>query len=271
MSRPTQNVIGRRFGQLLVLSQTRKEFKGKRQSVCLCRCDCGVEKEIPISALCSADGSPKKGGTKSCGHTRVIGDIAGQRFGRLIAVEPLPERSQAGEIVWRCRCDCGGEKPVSAPQLKSGIVRSCGCMIAERNRRISESGVKASHSPAAEAKRTQTLYGDPGSEARKTTGERLSESLSESGAIVRGMNIAKLAAEQPDGTNPYRGVCWNASKRRWMAYCQVGKKRWASARFKDPKEAKEARDKQLLLMLEAQNAESAVSEWKRRKENKQNE
>lgn len=271
MRRPTQDVTGRRFGQLLVLSQTRKEFRGKRQSVCLCRCDCGVEKEIPVSALCSADGTPKKGGTKSCGHTRTIGDITGQKFGRLTAVEPLPERNSAGEIVWRCRCDCGNEKNVSAPQLKSGYVISCGCALADRNRSISKAGAKASHTLEADAKRIQTMFGAPGSDARKQTGQRLRTELEKSGAVVGEMNIAKLASDRPDGTNPYRGVCWNRAKQRWMAYCQVGKKRWASARFRDPEEAKEARDKQLLLMLEAADAEQAIENWKTKKEQKNNE
>lgn len=270
MSRPTQNLTGQRFGQLLVLSQSVKEFRGKRQSVCLCRCDCGQEKEVPVSALCRADGSIPPGATRSCGHTRTIGDISGQRFGRLTAVEPLPERNRAGEVVWRCRCDCGGEKDVSAPQLKSGFVRSCGCMISEKMQKMSALGTPASHTPAAEKKRIESRFGEPESQRRKAEGIRLRSELEKTGAIIeeRSINIAKIAAENPEGNNPFRGVCWNASKQRWTAYCQVGKKRWASSRFRTPEAAKEARDKQLLLMLEAQNAEAAVIAWKNRQESK---
>lgn len=127
-------------------------------------------------------------------------------------------------------------------------------------------GGKASHAPEAEAKRQRTMFGDPGSEARKAAGERLKQELKNTGAIVRGMHIAKLAQEQPESTNPYRGVCWSSAKKKWMAYCQVGKKRWSSAVFRTPEEAKEARDKRLLLMLEEHDAENAVADWKRKNE-----
>ena len=53
-------------------------------------------------------------------------DLAGQRFGRLVAVEPTDER-KGGSVVWRCRCDCGNECLASAAVLKRGYATSCGC------------------------------------------------------------------------------------------------------------------------------------------------
>lgn len=55
-------------------------------------------------------------------------DIAGQRFGRLIAIELLPERSRTGSRLWRCLCDCGKEKIAPTSALNNGLIRSCGCM-----------------------------------------------------------------------------------------------------------------------------------------------
>lgn len=53
-------------------------------------------------------------------------DLTGQRFGRLVALERLVERS-GGRCLWRCRCDCGRELNVRADALRSGNTKSCGC------------------------------------------------------------------------------------------------------------------------------------------------
>lgn len=62
-------------------------------------------------------------------------DLREQRFGRLIAVEPVKRR---GKRVWRCRCDCGGETFVPAGTLNMGKHRSCGCLRSEQGRRLGQ-------------------------------------------------------------------------------------------------------------------------------------
>ena len=59
--------------------------------------------------------------------SRQIKDLTGQRFGSLTALEPLPER-KFGQMVWRCRCDCGETVDVARSSLSSGHTRSCGCL-----------------------------------------------------------------------------------------------------------------------------------------------
>lgn len=56
-------------------------------------------------------------------------DIAGHRFGRLVAIEHVA--SHNGRI-WRCICDCGKEHRANAKSLRSGAVSSCGCYGKER-------------------------------------------------------------------------------------------------------------------------------------------
>lgn len=51
-------------------------------------------------------------------------DLAGQRFGRLVAVEVAQEKPRK----WRCRCDCGNETSVLTRDLRNGNTKSCGCM-----------------------------------------------------------------------------------------------------------------------------------------------
>ena len=53
-------------------------------------------------------------------------DVAGQRFGRLLALRHL------GEGKWLCQCDCGKQSTPSVTALKKGMTQSCGCYHQER-------------------------------------------------------------------------------------------------------------------------------------------
>lgn len=56
-------------------------------------------------------------------------DLTGQRFGRLVALsEVAPAVFPSGRKGrrWRCKCDCGSEKPVLHNSLRNGLTRSCG-------------------------------------------------------------------------------------------------------------------------------------------------
>ena len=52
-------------------------------------------------------------------------DIAGQRFGRLVAIRK--SGTEQKRAMWLCKCDCGTEKIVSGKGLRSGHTTSCGC------------------------------------------------------------------------------------------------------------------------------------------------
>lgn len=53
-------------------------------------------------------------------------DIAGQRFGRLVALAPC-DKDKNGHYIWLCRCDCGKEITVSSTNLLTMHTTSCGC------------------------------------------------------------------------------------------------------------------------------------------------
>lgn len=57
-------------------------------------------------------------------------NLVGQRFGRLIVIEETTRPH--GSRRWLCRCDCGAEKVIIQPSLRSGNTRSCGCLGLER-------------------------------------------------------------------------------------------------------------------------------------------
>lgn len=54
-------------------------------------------------------------------------DLAGKRFGRLVAVEQSG-RTKDRHILWKCECDCGNAINVSSRDLKDSHTRSCGCL-----------------------------------------------------------------------------------------------------------------------------------------------
>lgn len=57
-------------------------------------------------------------------------NIAGLKFGRLIAIKPCG-KTNAGNILWICNCECGNETIVPTQHLKSGNTKSCGCLNSE--------------------------------------------------------------------------------------------------------------------------------------------
>jgi len=58
-------------------------------------------------------------------------NLSGQRFGRLCVIEYAGRSGRQRISMWRCRCDCGTERDISATSLHSGTV-SCGCLRLER-------------------------------------------------------------------------------------------------------------------------------------------
>ena len=56
-------------------------------------------------------------------------DVAGQRFGRLTAIECLG--TIKGKRYWAVQCDCGNEELVNVANLKNGHTKSCGCLQKE--------------------------------------------------------------------------------------------------------------------------------------------
>jgi len=124
------SLIGKRFGRLVVLEETRKA----NSVAWICKCDCGGEKITRTNLLTS-------GKTKSCGciHTEMLAnrnqnrriDIMGNRYGRLLVVQHLGIRG--GAHVWKCACDCGNVHKATTSSLLGGLTLSCGCLKTERH------------------------------------------------------------------------------------------------------------------------------------------
>ena len=54
-------------------------------------------------------------------------DITGLRSGRLVAVCPTGETKDYN-VLWYCKCDCGGGRVAKTGQITGCKVKSCGCL-----------------------------------------------------------------------------------------------------------------------------------------------
>ena len=129
---------GQVFGRLTVLEESAPptEYTAYRGLWYRCLCQCGNEAVVRRSSLVAGD-------TKSCGCLRretsrntslgrvIHGSIApGTVFGRLTVIRETDERAFKN-IVYECRCQCGNTKLVRGNMLRSGQVKSCGCLLDE--------------------------------------------------------------------------------------------------------------------------------------------
>lgn len=122
------DLTGMVFGRLKVVSRAETI---NLQTMWNCRCSCG--KEVKVAA-----GHLKDGHTQSCGcYNRelasqlYLNNLIGQQFGELTVIERAPNR-RIDETYWKCRCSCGKETEVRAPDLTGRRVQSCGCSKVSR-------------------------------------------------------------------------------------------------------------------------------------------
>ena len=115
--------LGIRIGNLTVGSATDRRKNG--YTIWMCKCDCGSTIELDTRTL-------QRGTVRDCGCRTKVNpgqrDITGQRFGRLVAIEPTDMRNRSGATVWSCCCDCGNKVYAPLSQLTNGYKKSCGCL-----------------------------------------------------------------------------------------------------------------------------------------------
>lgn len=125
-----ENLVGKRFKRLVVISES--PIKSGRKTYWNCLCDCGNETVVRADLL-------KSGNTKSCGclsKDKAKLHLENLRFGYLTVICENG-RTNRGDVLWRCKCDCGNIILVKSVNLSHGYVKSCGCMttnmIREKN------------------------------------------------------------------------------------------------------------------------------------------
>lgn len=133
----------------------------------------------------------------------VKGDLAGRRFGRLVAIEPSGRRS-GSNAMWRCRCDCGRECEVDRSNLLGGQIMSCGCLRSEL------AGVRRA---------ARTDYVD--------------------GTCLGALDMKVRS----DNTSGIKGVSYDRARGKWCAYITFQGRTRGLGRYATIEEAAEARAK----------------------------
>lgn len=101
------------------------------------RCQCGIIKTAMGQDI-------RRGKVLSCGclqrqrtHDLFMYDITNQRFNRLVALYPDPNKPSGKGVFWICQCDCGNQTSVRCAELINGHVTSCGCIKSKGEELIS--------------------------------------------------------------------------------------------------------------------------------------
>lgn len=116
-----ENIIGKRFDELVVLYRT--TYNNKRKGWA-CRCDCGEY------CVRRAD-SLKKDCEHNCnGKYHYADKIVGKTFGRLVIAKRLDEYIPHNGYKYMCYCSCGNPEPTYTWQtnLLNQHDQSCGCI-----------------------------------------------------------------------------------------------------------------------------------------------
>lgn len=126
------DLTGNRFGKLVVLKRT--ENVGVL-TAWECQCDCGN--------ICVATTKRLRNGTKqSCGclSQKYPPIQIGDKINSLTVLNSIHKNNRQ---YWLCECECGNKTEVSDCNLKSGQVKSCGCLRrTPSSRRLNLTGQK---------------------------------------------------------------------------------------------------------------------------------
>jgi len=133
----SKDLAGKKFGRLTAVRRVENSIHGVRW---LFKCDCGTERAVLAENV-------TRGLSKSCG---CLGreskakprapSIAGQRFGRLVAIE------RVNSFKWLFKCDCGNDYTGWKHPVVIGKVQACGCLHKENIRTSFNSIVKGTFS-----------------------------------------------------------------------------------------------------------------------------
>src|ERR1700692_3650580 len=117
------DLTGAKRGYLTVKRRNGSDQQGN--ALWLCECSCGNEVSIRAGYL-------REGKQRFCSkqcplYTEPMRvDIAGKRFGRLVALHYV-RSTPGGMSIWALRCDCGNTIERKHDGILSGHTSSCGC------------------------------------------------------------------------------------------------------------------------------------------------
>lgn len=110
------DLIGKVFNKLKVISEGTRSARGVRRWLCLCSCGNNVYvTKYNLTHNIS----------KSCGCFNREANLIGMKYGKLTVIERA--KNIGIKKAWLCECECGKICVVKANHLKTGNTQSCGC------------------------------------------------------------------------------------------------------------------------------------------------
>lgn len=139
-------------------------------------------------------------------------DLTGHVFSRLTVIEDSGRRDNQGNVLWRCRCSCGGEKLVNRVHLRRGMVVSCGCAAKEQKSLALKTHREAQEALKAATERIKEL--EASLEAFRLDNIRLRverRNLQKQASRARGTaqsareQVSRAKGQEPTARHPYHG------------------------------------------------------------------
>lgn len=113
------DITGQRFGKWTVLKDLGAFDKKPRRF--LCRCDCGLEKEVEGISLRLGRSVQCKPCARQEGST--ANDMIGKKFGKWRVIEFAGRKHNSYQYL--CKCECGHQQVMHGPSLRRGLTTQC--------------------------------------------------------------------------------------------------------------------------------------------------
>lgn len=130
--------------------------------------------------------------------------IIGKKFNRLTVLSATKKRTKVGEIIYKCKCDCGNYKNTTSARLKNGSVKSCGCLNVDTSK-------------------------EAGKNVRKCN-----EKYYQDGTFLCALNFKKPKSNNKSG---HTGISWHSRDKKWTANITLKEKRYYLGASDDINEA----------------------------------
>ena len=189
-------------------------------------------------------------------------NLDGQKFGMLTVECMTDQRNDYGQWLYKCHCDCGGERLVTAANLKRGSVTCCGCKYNQARKDITgkKFGKLTAIKPVGRRKEKYSSYDwlckcDCGKEVvvnvnKLNTGNTKScgclrteqvKSLYQDGTAP--CKLSESKKPRKNNTSGVTGVWYDSSDRLWTAEIMFKRQKIVVGRYSNKEDAINARKK----------------------------